>query len=195
MVAASLARGPIVLLLAGLSGGCTRPGVREQEFVRAQLGAMPGVDQVRVSCNDRFWSAGSDVCASVSMRDGTALTFLAVGYQSFGPSPSRVRVAEAGGRTPRVVPCEPGAAGAGASAFADIDRGGLLGHHFSPPISGVADALRRHQEVIEELEFWPQCPQFWELQDKQGITYRYCAHAARAPADSPLPCQSSESAK
>jgi len=64
--------------------------------------------------------------------------------------------------------------------FAEIDRTGLFGHHFSPGLDDVSMAIRRRREVIEEFECWPQCPQFWEVQQASGPRYRYCAHAAEA---------------
>lgn len=158
-------------------------GTREQEFVRAHIETMAGVENVHVSCGTGLLFAGSDVCATIAMSEGARLQFLGLGYQSFGPVRSRVRLAAAGSRSPLVVSC-------GAQlAFADVDRTGLFGHHFSPAIDGVADAIHRRREVIEELEFWPQCPQFWEVQEKGGTAYRYCAHAAgQVGVPPPRPC-------
>lgn len=184
MVAASRAGLAIAVLALGLAPGCTTAGAREQEFVRQNIATILLVEDVRVSCEDALLFAGSDVCATVAMSEGSVLQFRGLGYQSFGPVPSRVRLVAAGGRSPLVVSCE------SQSGYADVERGGLFGHHFSPAIDDVAHAIRRRREVIEELEFWPQCPQFWELAGEQGTTYRYCAHAAGAVAEPPpRPCQ------
>ena len=70
-----------------------------------------------------------------------------------------------------------------------ISIGPDFGHHFSPAIEAVPEAILRSGDVVEELEFWPQCPQFWELASEQGTTYRYCAHASAKPAEvPPRPC-------
>lgn len=144
------------------------------------------VESVGVSCNDAVWFAGGDVCATVAMSEGPTLRFRGLGYHSFGPAPSRVRVEAAGGRAPLIVSCE------SQSSFADVDRDGLFGHHFSPGLDDVAMAIRRRREIIKELEFWPQCPQFWELQAEPGLLYRYCAHAEKATAEPPpRPCDQS----
>ena len=183
MVAASLGRRLSGLLVLGLTTGCLLAGTREQQFVREHIETLPGVANVRVSCDDGLLFAGAGVCATIAMSEGALLQFLSLGYQSFGPVPSRVRLSAAGGRSPLVVSCE------GQSGFADVDRAGLFGHHFTPALDGVADAIRRRREVIEELEFWPQCPQFWEVQAEQGTAYRYCAHAAgQVGVPPPRPC-------
>lgn len=172
------------LLAACLTTGCMLAGTREQEFVRAHIETIPGVESVRVSCGDGLLFAGAGVCATIAMSEGALMQFLSLGYQSFGPVPSRVRLTAAGGRSPLVVSCD------GQAGFADVDRAGLFGHHFSPAIDGVADAIRRRRDVIEELEFWPQCPQFWEVQEKHGTAYRYCGHAAgEAGEPPPRPCR------
>jgi len=178
-------------LACGLAAACTTAGAREREFVRRNLAIVPLVESVRTSCGDAVLFAGSDVCATVAMSEGVALRFRGLGYDSFGRVPSRIRVEAAGGRAPLVVSC------ASAADFADIDRDGLFGHHFSPGLDDVAMAIRRRREVIEELEFWPQCPQFWEVQQTAGPRYRYCAHpVGTAPEPPPRPCdQSLDSAK
>lgn len=179
MVAASRVRQSLRVVAAGASASLMLACAREERFVRDHLEALPGVGSVEVSCGEPGPSQG--VCATLAMSDGKVVRFVGLGYQSFGPAPSRVRVAEAGGRVPLIASCQARA------VVADVDRSGLFGHHFSPAIDGVTDAVRRHQDLIEELEFWPQCPQFWELQEEQGPLYRYCAHAAGAVAEPPPP--------
>ena len=183
MVAASGVRQAMGGLAVCLSAACAIAGSREQEFVREHMAALPGVEVVHASCSTALVFADAQVCVTVGMSEGAVLRFLDLGYQSFGPAPSRVRVAAAGGREPVVVSCHSRA------EFADIGRSARFGHHFSPPIDGVADALRRRREVIEELEFWPQCPQFWEVREDQGPLYRYCGRAAGTAGDEPpRPC-------
>lgn len=170
-------------LALGLAAGCTTAGVREREFVRQNLAIIPLVESVRAACSTAVLFAGGDVCATVAMGEGSVLQFGALGYHSFGPVPSRVRLETAGGRTPLVVSCN------SQSLFAEIGRDGLFGHHFSPGLDDVAMAIRRRREVIEEMEFWPQCPQFWEMQPKGGPRYRYCAQATGATPEPPArPC-------
>lgn len=186
MVAASWRRRTAGLLGAGLCAAWTLACSREERFVRDHLERLPGVGEVQIGCGDAASSSGAGVCATVAMSDGASLRFMGLGFQSFGPVPSRVRVAAAGGFSPLVVSCDARA------VIADLDRSGLFGHHFSPALDGVADAIGRHREVIEEMEFWPRCPQFWELQEERGPVYRYCAHATRAARDSPpRPCDQS----
>ena len=43
--------------------------------------------------------------------------------------------------------------------------------------------MTRSGEVLEEVQFWPQCPQSWDVQDKRGVNYRYCARRKDSPAD------------
>ena len=170
-------------IVACLAPGCSLAGAREEEFVRANIATISGVKSVQAACASAWISANSDVCVTVAMSTGKELRFTDVGYQSFDAAPSRVRIAAAGGRSPLVVSCE------SQSDFADLDRSGLFGHHFSPAIEAVPEAILRSDDVVEEFEFWPQCPQFWELASEQGTTYRYCAHAAGKPAESPpRPC-------
>lgn len=193
MVTRACAGLSVGVLACALAAGCTTAGAREREFVRQNLAVVPLVESVSTSCNDVRLFAGGDVCATVAVKGGAVFRFRRLGYDSFGRVPSRVRVEAAGGRSPLVVSCD------SQSGFADFDRDGLFGHHFSPGLDGVAMAIGRGREVIEELEFWPQCPQFWELRERegQGALVRYCAHAANGAAEAPpRPCgQSLESAK
>jgi hypothetical protein len=170
-----------IVSLACLGAACTSAGAREEAFVREQIAALPGVETVQVACGSGWLSARGDVCVSVKLSEGVVLGFAGVGYDSFGAAPSGVRVTLAGGRSPLVVSC------ASRSAAAAIDRAGLFGHHFTPAIEAVPEAIKRRREVIEELEFWPQCPQFWEVADGEGTAYRYCAHATPATAEPPPP--------
>lgn len=175
---------PLIAMLAScLASACTLAGAREENFVRANLESIPGVEAVQVACGSGWLVAHSDVCVTVFMSEGVRLGFAGVGYDSFGSAPSVVRVIAAGSRTPLVVSCNSQA------DAAVVDRSGMFGHHFTPAIEAVPEAIRRRREVIKYLEFWPQCPQFWEVAGKDGITYRYCAHASGAVAEPPpRPC-------
>lgn len=169
------------LVAAWTGSACTLAGPREELFVRENLATLPGVEAVDVSCGSGWLVAHGDVCVTIKMSEGVELKFAGVGYESFGSAPSSVRVAAAGGRSPLVVSC------ASQAAVAAVDRAGLFGHHFTPAIEAVPEAIRRRREVIEELEFWPQCPQFWEVAGRDGTAYRYCAHPVSAAAEPPPP--------
>jgi len=183
MVTAAVLRRRLVLVAVCLASACTLAGPREEEFVRLNLGIVTGVTSVEVACGSGWVAAKGDVCATVTLDTGAQLQFVEVGYKSFGSAPSRVRLAGAGGRSPLVVSCE------SQSGVAGLDRSGLFGHHFTPALEAVPEAVRRSREVIEELEFWPQCPQFWEVAGSQGGTYRYCAHATGGTVEPPpRPC-------
>ena len=98
MVAASGVRQAMGGLAVCLSAACGLAGSREQEFVREHIAALPDVEVVHASCSTALVFADAQVCATVGMSEGAVLRFLDLGYQSFGPAPSRVRVAAAGGR-------------------------------------------------------------------------------------------------
>jgi hypothetical protein len=169
-----------------VTSACTLAGRREEASVREQLAALEGVASVEVSCGSGWLTPKGDACVTVTVSGGKQLRFQDVGYDSFGSAPSRVRLSRAGRLSPLVVSCDT------QMSFADIDRSGLFGHHFSPVLEAVPEAVRRSAEVLEELEFWPQCPQFWELGGPQGTTYRYCAHASGVAGDPPpRPCDQS----
>ena len=175
-----------VAVAVGFGSACALAGPREEAFVRGRLAGVEGVASVEVSCGSGWLNPKGDVCVTVTTNGGKQLRFQDVGYDSFGSAPSRVRLVAAGGLSPLVVSCE------SQSGFADIDRSGLFGHHFSPVIEAVPEAVRRSVDVLEELEYWPQCPQFWEVGGQQGTTYRYCAHASRVAGEPPpRPCDQS----
>ena len=60
----------------------------------------------------------------------------------------------------------------------------------TPPLRR-ARILMRYRELLEEVEFWPQCPQYYEVQDRRGATFNYCAKKPGAPEEPPRPvhCQ------
>ena len=171
------------ILLAGVCAGCgLAPAARERDHVIEQLKAQPSVADAAVGCDEGF-EAGSKLCAEVLLSNGGVMRFAGVGYRSFGSSATSIRVAEAGGLAPRVRACGRD----DVALTAEFHRDGLLGHHFSPGLQDLADALRRHQEVREEFEFWPRCPQFWDVQDDRGVNHRYCAQSINAPFEPPPP--------
>jgi hypothetical protein len=171
------------MLASCLASACSWAAAREEAFVRDNLASLPGVEAVQVSCASGWLVSHADVCVTVHMSEGIRLVFSGVGYDSFGAVPSAVQVMAAAGRTPLVVSCDT------QTEAAAVGRFGMFGHHFTPALEGVPEAIRRRREVIKYLEFWPQCPQFWEVADKSGTTYRYCAHASGEAAEPPpRPC-------
>lgn len=156
----------------------------QQEMARADeiLRTIDTVTEVRVTCGGSLL-AKDDLCADVVMKDGSRLRFEHVGVHAFGTNAANVFVAAADGLVPRVATC----AGIGAPNF---QRNGALGHHFTPELIDVKDAAFRYREVLEEVQFWPQCPQYWEVQDRQGTNYRYCArtHASTDEPSRPQNC-------
>jgi hypothetical protein len=187
MVAPGIVRGVAVMVSALLFAACELPATREQREAQQQIEAVPGVSRVNVACNDNF-SAASDLCADVAMNDGTRMRFVGIGHRAFGAMATTVQVSEAGGRSPRVVSCRDQGPPKVADA-ADFHRSGAFGHHLKPTMLDVADAVRRRKEIIVQLQFWPECPQFWEVDSRDGAHHRYCAHQAgiNSPAPPPHP--------
>jgi hypothetical protein len=168
----------IVLALA-LAGCDYTPAGRERAHADRTLRGMKELQQVSVGCEGTLL-ASDGLCADVVTSEGKALRFERVGFNAFGTNASHVVVAEADGWVPRMASCS------GVSP-PNFHRDGPLGHHFGPALFDLKDAVMRSREVLEEVQFWPQCPQSWEVQDKFGANYRYCAHRKGAPADPPRP--------
>lgn len=165
-----------VLLLSGCS---LTPAGRERAMVERTLRDLPEVVDVTVGCGSRV--VASDAwCADVTTKGGETLRFERLGFKAFGANAVNVVVAAAGGLVPRIASCTT----AGPPNF---HRGGAVGHHFSPTLIDVAEAVTRAREVQEEVQYWPQCPQFWEVQDRRGVNYRYCARRASASEEPPRP--------
>ena len=163
-----------------LSTGCSfLPAQREKDRAQDVLATVDSVSEVHFSCGGRVLASDS-LCADVVTKDGARLRFDHVGSDSFGAAAVNVYVAEAGGLVPRVASCE------GVSA-PNFHRSSPLGHHFQPALIDVKDAVFRYREVLEEVQYWPQCPQYWEVQDSRGRNYRYCAHRKDAAEDPPSP--------
>ena len=163
-----------------LCSGCSiLPAQHEKVRVQEILATVESVSEVHLSCGGRVF-AGDSLCVDVVTKDGAKLRFEHVGSNSFGSSAVNVYVVEAGGLVPLVASCD----GIGAPNF---HRSSPLGHHFQPALIDVKDAVFRYREVLEEVEFWPQCPQSWEVQDSRGRNYRYCAHRQGATEQPPRP--------
>jgi hypothetical protein len=161
-------------------GACSyMPAQREVARAREVLATVDAVQDVQFSCGGSVLASNS-VCADVVMKDGARLRFEQLGFNAFGSTAMNVFVAEAGGLAPRIASCD----GVGVPNF---HRSGALGHHFQPTLIDVKDAVFRYREVLEEVQYWPQCPQYWEVQDKRGANYRYCARRAAGSGEPPLP--------
>ena len=154
------------------------------EFAGAEIANAAELKASRVDRGNFALLANDGLTASIELPDGKVIRFARVGYKSFGANAVNVVVAEADGLVPRLASCT-------GVAFPNFHRDGALGHHFQPTLIDIKDAVRRAREVLEEIQFWPECPQSWEVQDKFGTNYRYCAHRTGAPADPPRPagCQ------
>ena len=171
------------------------PSNREVEYSSRRLSDMPGVIKSEVGCNDNF-SATSDLCATVEMRDGTELSFFGVGYRSIGEDAVNVLVARVGNRRPFVARC--GALGVvematgkpaiseGVSTAAQFHRAGMFGSHLIPGLADVPDAIGRYHDLATALEAWPRCPECWAFEDSLGIRVRYCVFDGRG-TDRPPP--------
>ncbi|MBY0496445.1 MAG: hypothetical protein K2Y23_19735 [Cyanobacteria bacterium] len=124
--------------------------------------------------------AGDGIRASVKMTDGAELKLERLGFNSFKSTAVNIVLTEASGLTPRVASC----AGIAAPNF---HREAPLGHHFHPTLIDTKEALSRYRELLEEVEFWPQCPQYWEVQDRKGERFRYCSRNKNATDEPPRP--------
>jgi hypothetical protein len=180
MVGGSQVRGCLGAGVLCLTTACGYlPGRQEMERASLTLGNVDGVVMVNVGCGGSLLAA-DELCADVVMKDGATLRFENVGFNSFGSTAVNVFVAKAGSLVPRIASCR------GVST-PNFHRGSALGHHFRPTLIDVKDAVFRHREVLEEVQFWPQCPQSWEVQDKRGENFRYCARRVEATEEPPRP--------
>jgi hypothetical protein len=169
-----------VLCVGCLSVSCSYlPANRECNHVSSQLAMVEAVRSSQVEC-DAGVLAGDGVKATLQFDDGGKLAFDRLGFNAFGSTAVNIVVAEASGLVPRIASCQ----GVGAPNF---HRESPLGHHFHPTLIDVKEAVSRYREVLEEVEFWPQCPQFWEVQDKRGERFRYCARKKDAAGEPPKP--------
>lgn len=118
--------------------------------------------------------------SEIITSEGKSLRFERTESGSYGPKATNVVVGEADGLEPRVRSC----AGVGPANF---HRDAPLGHHFQPELIDLKDALTRTKEILEEVSYWPRCPMTWEVRDKLGETYRYCARKKGEAVEPPKP--------
>ena len=162
-----------VLVLVVLSISCSNaPGGAERAPAGNTSGAIPGLF-------DKLTQGTQDVSEIVT-KEGKSLRFEHTGSGSYGPRATNVVVGEADGLEPRVRSCT----GVGPANF---HRDAPLGHHFQPELIDLKEALRRTKEILEEVSYWPRCPMAWEVQDKRGEYYRYCARKKGEAAEPPQP--------
>jgi len=160
--------------------GCSYlPAQREKDRTQEVLESVDSVLKIHFSCGGRVLASDS-FCVEVVTKDEARLRFDRVGFNSFGSTAVNVFVSGAGDLVPRVASCD----GVGPPNF---HRDSPLGHHFHPTLIDLKDAVFRYREVLEEVEFWPQCPQYWEVQDKRGQNFRYCARQEGASEEPPKP--------
>lgn len=168
---------------------CELPSNREVEFASGEIGKGADIKASRVEKTESFALLASDtLIATVELRDGELIRFARVGFKSFGPNAINIVISEADRLVPRIASCD----GVG---FPNFHRGAPLGHHFQPSLIDVNDAVRRSGEVLEEIQFWPECPQSWEVQDKRGVNYRYCVRRKDATEEPPRPVDCGQSAR
>jgi hypothetical protein len=161
-------------------GACSNlPAQQEKARAERVLAGVGGVVLATVECGGRIF-ASDEWCAEVIMKDGAKIRFARVGFNSFGGTATNVIVDEAGGLVPRVASCS----GVGPPNF---HRESALGHHFHPTLIDLREAVSRYREVMQEVQWWPQCPQYFEAQDKRGQNVRYCARRKGATEEPPRP--------
>jgi hypothetical protein len=160
-----------------LSACAYSPAGQQRARVEAALRALPNVESAVVACDARLFATDT-LCAAITFSDNLTIHFDRVGTRSFGVKAAAVVVTRAAGLVPLVASC----AGVAAPNF---HRDAELGHHFRPPLLDLADAVTRHRDLLKEIDNWPQCPQFYELQDRRGVGYRYCARRADAAGEPP----------
>lgn len=155
------------------------PAGRERAHVHDTLQAMPEVTQVSVGCEGAIF-AGDSLCADIVVKDGKTIRFERAGFRSIGSNAVNVVVAEAGGLVPLVASCD-------GIAPPNFHREAPLGHHFQPTLIDVKDAVTRSGDVLEEVQYWPRCPMSWEVQDRRGVNFRYCARKKDETSEPPRP--------
>jgi hypothetical protein len=155
------------------------PAHREGERAREVIDTVDSVKSITLKCGGSML-ANDSWCADVTMEDGTRLKFERIGFNAFGSAAVNVFVAEAGGLEPRIASCE-------GVATPNFHRESALGHRFHPTLIDAKDAMFRYKEVLEEVQFWPQCPQYWDTQDRRGANFRFCARKKGATDEPPRP--------
>ena len=138
------AAGWVPVFLA-LSVGCSyTPAGQERAHVDETLRSIPEVTQTTVGCEGAIFASDA-LCADVITKDGAELRFERVGFKSFGATAVNVVLAEASGLVPRIASCTE----VGPPNF---HHEAALGHHFSPTLLDLKDAVTRSREVLEEIQ-------------------------------------------
>ena len=174
-----MVRAAIVVVSFALVGCSSLPAQQEKARAERAIAGVSGVVLATVECGSTVF-AGDQWCAEVIMKDGAKIHFSRVGLNSFGGTATNVFVDEAGGLVPRVASCSE----VGPPNF---HRESALGHHFHPTLIDLREAVSRYREVMQEVQWWPQCPQYFETQDKRGQNFRYCARQKGATEEPPHP--------
>lgn len=165
--------------LACLGACAWLPAQKERARTEGALSTMGNVVLADVECGTSVF-AGDQLCAQVVMKDGARIHFSRLGFGSFGATAKNIVIDEAGGLVPRVTTCS-------GSSSPNFHRDSVFGHHFQPPLLDVQEALWRYREVLKEVQYWPECPQFFEVQDRTGANFRYCARKKAATEEPPRP--------
>jgi hypothetical protein len=171
------------LVAVAIGVGCSyTPAGRERAHAYDTLRAMQEVVEVTVGCEGAVL-ASDGLCADVVTRVDESprlLRFERVGFGSFGSNATNIVVSEAAGLVPRIASCTT----VGAPNF---HREAALGEHFQPSLIDLKEAVTRSREIIEEVQYWPRCPMSWDVQDKRGVNYRYCARKQDDTTEPPRP--------
>ena len=170
---------PLLILLFVAPACSYLPANQECQHVNQQLAGIENLRSAQIECEGALL-AGDGVRARVEMNDGAVLRFERLGYNSFKATAMNIVLTEASGLTPRVASCA-------TIAAPNFHREAPLGHHLHPTLIDTREAVERYRELREEVEFWPQCPQFWEVQDRKGQRFRYCARKRDATDEPPRP--------
>lgn len=172
-------RAAAIVATVGLAGCGYLPAQQERAKTEAILSGSVGVVMAEVECGSRVFAA-DEWCAEVVFKDGARIHFSRLGFNSFGVAAKYVVVDEAASLFPRVASCS------GTSA-PNFHGDSVLGHHFQPPLLDVRDAVARYRAVLKVVQYWPECPQYWEVQDRTGANFRYCIRKKGATEEPPLP--------
>ena len=155
------------------------PASRECAYVRQQLGAISQLKSSQVECAAGLF-ANDGVTARVEMNDGSVLEFERLGFNAFSSNATSIVLAQASGLRPRVASCD-------GVASPNFHRDAALGPHLRPTLIDTKEAVSRYRELQEEVEFWPQCPQYYEVENRVGARFHYCARKPSATDEPPRP--------
>jgi hypothetical protein len=163
-----------------VSAGCSYfPAAQEKQQVEDTLRSVPDVMMANVTCESTVF-ASDRLCVEVVTKFEDHIRFERVGFGSLGSSAMNVVVSRVNHLSPRVATCS----GVGPPNF---HRSSALGHRFHPSLLDLKDAAARFREIIKDVDYWPECPQFWETQDVFGSHYRYCQRKDGATDEPPKP--------